>query len=141
MRLEWGHDHFVAPWVATQIGLDAPFGECRAGAVLDRRDNFAAGLVFHNYSPSAGVMEIAGAAIDPKWPQRGVLVAMFDYVFERAGCQMAVARTHPENLRALRIWRSLGAEEHLLPRMRGRDTPDVVSLLTEEAWRASKFAR
>ena len=62
-----------------------------------------------------------------------------DYIFTH--CQMVVARHAETNIPARKLWRSLGATEHILPRMRGRTASEALALLTDDAWAQSKLKR
>jgi RimJ/RimL family protein N-acetyltransferase len=108
-------------------------------AVLDGEGRMVAGIVFHNYSPEHGVIEVSAAATTPRWATREVLNAALGYVF--AHCQMAVARIAEDNLPARRLWKALGATEYILSRMRGRTASDALQLLTDDAWAQSKLKR
>ncbi len=121
------------------IGVDRDFGEAITAGVVDRDGNLVAGLVFHNFYPESQVIEVTGAAISPRWAQRGVLREVFRYVFERAGCQMAVSRTAVSNGRVRKLWKALGATETIIPRLRGRDEAECIITLTDDGWAASKF--
>jgi RimJ/RimL family protein N-acetyltransferase len=135
----WGGRDAVVAFVARLSGCRPDFGNCQTMAVLDRDGRLVAGLVFHNYSPEYRVIEVSAAATDKRWATRKVLNAACDYIF--AHCQMAVARTHMENTATRRLWKALGAEEHILPRLRGRDASEAILLLTDDAWAQSKFKR
>lgn len=139
MRVEWGREDLLAPWIAEEIGLPRPLGECRTAAVLDADGRLAAGVAFHNWNPEAGVIEVSAAAVDPRWASRSVLRVLFGYVF--AVAQAAVARTPEENYRTRRLWKAFGAEEYIIPRLRGREASEAILLLTDDAWADSKFAR
>lgn len=104
-------------------------------------DDVAAVLIFHNWHPEAGVIEVSAVAGNPKWTQRGVLKEAFDYIYGRLGCQMAVARCDVSNGRVRRLWKAFGASEHIIPRLRGRNADEAILTLTDDAWRASRFAR
>lgn len=135
----WGMEGAVVPFVAALTGFRPDFGNCRTMAVLDKDGKMVAGLVFHNWSPEFGVIEVSAAAITPRWATRTVLNTALAYVFSH--CQMAVARIHENNLPARRLWKGLGAEEHILPRLRGRNASEAILLLTDDAWAQSKFKR
>lgn len=141
MNVVWGHPDLVVPFVMERIGLTRPFGHCQTAAVVSNDHKVAAGLVFHNWDPEHGVIEVSAAAIDPRWAQRGVLKEAFGYIFERAKCQLAVCRCHPKNKAVRRLWKSFGADEYIIPRMRGRDAGECILTVTDDAWRASKFMR
>lgn len=133
-------DERVAPWVSRRIwGDERGFGECIALGVLSRDRKLVAGLVFHNWEPEAGLIEVSGAAIDPRWMTRRVMNTALGYVFEIAGCQMVVARQSVKNDNARKAWKALGGHEVIIPRMRGREEDGSIITLTDDAWRASRF--
>lgn len=128
----------VVPFVAALLNCQADFGNCRTAAVI-RDSEVIAGFVFHNWSPENGVIEVSAGAIDPRWANRSNLKELFGYVFSVA--QTCVARIHEDNERARRLWRSFGAQEFILPRLRGREASEAVLLLTDDAWADSKYMR
>ncbi len=133
-------DDRVANWVAQNIqdcGLG--FGACRAMGVLDSHDKLVAGVVFHNWDKRSGVIEVSSAAIDPRWASRNVLSAAFAYCFDGLGCQSVVARISENNKRASRLWKALGAQEYIIPRLRGEHEAEAVYVLYREVWANSKF--
>ena len=102
-------------------------------------DRLIAGIVYHNYCPEHGTIEITGAATTKRWLTRQVIRSMFGYPFDQIGCQMVVAR-HPEANESLRgMWISAGATEYVIPRLRGRHEAEVISTLTDDGWRSSKL--
>lgn len=102
-------------------------------------DPIIAGVVFHNWSPEAGVMEMSAAADSPRWLSRSVLKAMHSYIFADAGCQLAVMRVSEQNERMLRIGKAYGYTPHRVPRLRGREEAEIILTLTDDQWKASKF--
>ena len=133
-------DERVAPWVARRIpGCERGFGPCIGMGVLSKDKKLAGGLVFHNWMPETGVIEMSAASVDPRAWTRTVMREAFRYAFEFAKCQMVVIRCDPENKRVLRFWSALGADKHVIPRLRGRDKSEVIMTLTDDAWKASKF--
>lgn len=137
----WLPPEHVIPFVAYHTGVMPDFGNCRTMAVMDQSGTMVAGIVFHNWNPQTGVMEVSAAATSPKWATRGVLKEAFGYIFERSGCQMAVARTAESNARVRRLWKAFGAVEYIIPRMRGRDASEAILCVTDDAWQASKLSR
>ncbi len=127
------------PFVARLVGVRPDFGNCRTMAVLNRDGLLVAGLIFHNWSPEAGVIEVSAAAIDRRWATRQVLNAACGYIFSH--CQMAVARIGMDNTPARRLWQRMGATEIILPRMRGRAASEALQLLTDDAWAQSSLKR
>lgn len=131
----------VAAWVAARIpNCSRGFGECQALGV-EHRGQLVGGLVFHNWSPEYGVIEMSGASEDARWLTRNVISKALNYVFDELKCQMVVANQNPENQRAVRVWKALGAQEFIIPRLRGRNNAGSLITLTDEAWSKSKFKR
>jgi len=115
---------FVLRLMAEKIpGAHLGFGNCQVMAVADREGRLCAGVVFHNWSPRAGVIEMTVAASDRRWMSRRVITEAFAYAFVEAGCQMVVFRVDPDDAHIRRLIAALGGQEYIIPRLRGRDTP------------------
>lgn len=139
MNLYWS-DQF-ADFVAARVPqCQRGFGECQALGVVED-DKIIGALVFHNWVPENGTIEVSGAADSPRWYSRAVIEAATDYVFRRLGCQMMIARQRRDNIKARKCWLALGADEVRIPRMYGREADGTVITLTEEQWQESKFRR
>ena len=140
MRPVYGNNEAVASFVAPLIEdcEREDFGGCTAIGVADG-DRLVGGFVFHNYDPSAGVIEVSMAATHKRWLTRSVLFAAFSYVFDQLGCQLAVSRSPARSASTLRIARAYGFEQVTVPRLYGRSEDAVISTLTAEAWRANGF--
>lgn len=134
----------MASWAAEVIwpGEAKQFGNCVCMGILDD-GNAIACMVYHNYDPDCGIIEISGAATSRKWLQRHVLKEMFDYPFTKAGCQMIVMRvsaaTRQRHLH--RMLKSYGFKPHPIPRLYGREEDGIVFTLTDDDWRGNKFNR
>lgn len=143
LQFVYGHDQIIAQFVASLIP------HCRAGfgpnvmaiGVVEGQD-LIAGIVYHNFDPGAGIIEMSGAALPGRsWLTRETLKRMYRYPFHVCGCQMTVMRVPADDVRLLRI---LAAYNYMLirtPRMFGRDRDGVLCLLTVEDWEANKFNR
>jgi RimJ/RimL family protein N-acetyltransferase len=123
-RLIWGEPGRVADY-------------CSMG-VFDRGE-LVAGTLYHNWHPSAGVVELTSAATSKRWLTRPVIKAMFDLPFETFGCQMVALRVSERNLPMIRIARRFGFDEVLIPRLRGRDEGEFIFAFTDDQWRASPY--
>jgi len=142
VRAWFGHSDEVAAFVAALIpGCERGFGDCQAIGFLNVLGALEAGAVYHNWNPEAEVIEISAASKHRRWGSLARLRLIFEYPFEQIGCQMVVARTAEDNPAPLRIWRTLGADEFRIPRLRGRGRAEIITTLTAEAWAASRFAR
>jgi len=133
----FGHSATVSRFVADLIpGLERGFGENQSIGVIDKDGQLVAGLVYHNWEPEAGIIEISGASTTPRWFTRHIYQVMFDYPFLTCGCQMIVQRNSVKNEHLNAILRRWGYSEHLIPRMKGRDEDGIVFTFTDDQWAA-----
>jgi len=137
VRVIWGLQNIVEPFVVQVAEMPRGFGPCVTAAIVNADNEFIAGVVFHNYSPEGGVIEASAASIDARWATRSVLSELMAYVFPR--CQMLVARASPDNKRVMRLWKALGAQEYIIPRLRGRTASEAILCVTDDAWAKSKL--
>lgn len=127
----------VADFVAKTIpGCERGFGECSAIGFVEG-GRIVAGVVYHNWNPESGVIEMSAASSHRAWLTRERLAAIFDYPFRF--CRMVVTRQSERNRRAIRIWRSLGGKEYRIPDLRGPGEAEVFFTLTADDWRSGKF--
>ena len=132
----------VEDFVASLIpNFERGFGPCETYGITDASGNLVAGIVYHNYYPENGIIEISAAATSPKWLTRRHMQDILEYPFDQLGCRMVVARTGGNNKRALRIWRSIGASEFEIPQLRSPSESEVIHTLTPEQWANSKMNR
>ena len=140
----YGHDREVAQAVAQLIP------HCRRGfgpnvmaiGIVDEQGALIAGIVYHNFDPDAGIIEISGAALPGKnWLTRETLKRMYRYPFFVCGCQMVVQRTPADSKGLLYVLAKFGYEFSLVPRLFGRERDGMVCTLTREAWEANKFCQ
>lgn len=149
MRVYWGHDSTdartnanLAAWVGQKLFGDKArgFGPCTTMAVFDEQELLGV-MVFHNYESAAGIIEVSGAANDPRWLTRPVLRQMFAFPFDELGCQMVVMRVSETNARLMRILTAYGFQSYRIPRLRGRNEDEIVFTLTDDRWRNNGFHR
>lgn len=131
----------IAAFVASQIeGCARGFADFTTMGVTDGGE-LIAGIVYHNYSPEAGVIELSAAATSKRWLTRRVLKAMFLYPFDEIGCQMVVLRVAEDNQGMVDIARRFGFTSHRIPRLRGRGEAEIIFTLTDDDWRAHPVNR
>lgn len=138
IEMTWSEPERVCAFVAAQPGFDRnlEFGECQAlGFLID--GELVAGVIFQNWNPRSGTIEISAGATDPRWMARKSLQRIFGYVFDDAGCQLCVLQVSERNDRMRSIARRLGFDEIIVPRLFGRDTGGAIYTLTSEQWAAS----
>ncbi|MEI2296789.1 GNAT family N-acetyltransferase [Ensifer sp. MJa1] len=142
MRVVWGGsrdpttNQAIADFVANHIeGCERGFADFTTMGVIDA-GGLVAGVVFHNYAPEAGVIELSAASTSKRWMTRSVLKAMFGYAFDEIGCQMAVLRVSERNNGMVAIAKRFGFTPHSIPRLRGRAEAEIIFTLTDSDWRA-----
>jgi RimJ/RimL family protein N-acetyltransferase len=111
----------------------------KAIGIIDEEGKLIAGLVYTNWNPDAGTIEISGAAINPRWLSRETLRRMFGYPFNEVHCQMVVMRVLATNERLLRQLAAYGFNFVEVKRLFGREHDGVICTLTAEDWAANKF--
>ncbi len=140
MKLLYGHSNDVERFVSSQVpNCPEGFGNCQAIGVVDKSGKLVAGWVWHDWNPSAEIMEFSGASITPRWMTRKILHQLFAYAFELVGCQMIVTRNSETNTRLHRQLTRFGFDRINIPRLFGRSENGVVWTLTEEQWKAGEF--
>ncbi len=138
----YGHDETVARAVAQMIPScrERGFGRCKAIGVVDGDGRLIAGVVYHNWQPEAGVIEMSVAALsDTRWLTRETLRRVHDYPFRQIGAQMILGLTSTDDQRLLRQLAALGYMFVLVPRLLGRDHDGVLCLFTREAYEQCRF--
>lgn len=148
MKMVWGDSknpvlraHLCA-FVDNQInGSGLGFGNAVAMGVTEDDGALAGAIVFHNWEPRAGVIEMSAASLSKRWLTRPVLQRIFDYVFDDASCQMVVMRVSERNTPMIRIARAYGFSEVLIPHLRGKGHAEFIFTLTDDDWRESRFNR
>ena len=138
----YGHDAEIGRFVGEHIeGGQRGFANFKAIGFVNKAGELVAGMVYHNWSPEAGVIEMSGAATDPRWLTRPNLIEIFDYPFRRIGCQMVIMRVSEDNKRLHRQLYAYGFKSHKIPRLRGRDKAEIIFTLTDDDWLSNKFMR
>lgn len=130
----------VARWVADRLGLRIGFGACHAMGVMDG-DALIGGVVFNNYTPDYGVMEMTAFSTTPRWLSKRTMRAAFAVPFDENKCQLVVWRVSPKNTRTIDLAVRLGFQGHIIPRLRGRNEDDIIFTLTDDDWRASRWSK
>lgn len=141
MRPVFGLDGPVSAFVANAIpGCGRGFGKCKTIGV-EHDGQIVAGIVYHNWNPESGVIELSSASTDRRWLTRPVIKAMFGYPFDQLQCQSVVLRVSERNRVMCEIAERFGFQGHRIPRLRGRDEAEMIFVLTEEDWRAHRVNR
>jgi RimJ/RimL family protein N-acetyltransferase len=109
VRLLFGHDQIIADWVARNIPhMATGFGPATAIGVVDQRDQPMAGVVFHDYQPAYGTIQLSAAAISPRWATKRLVSDILRYPFGQLGVHKVWTATQHENARALKFNEGVG---------------------------------
>lgn len=130
-------------WAAAQIwpGEGREFGADGAALGVFDDETLIAVVVFHDWEPKAGLIEISAAAISRRWLAKPVLWQMFSYAFNVVGCQLAVLRVSADARQAHihRMLTAYGFDHVRIKRMYGRFEDGLVFTLTDDDWRRNGF--
>jgi RimJ/RimL family protein N-acetyltransferase len=138
----FGQDKIVADFVASLIPecRERGFGKCAAIGIVNEEGMLLGGLVYRNWCPEVGTIEVSGAAVPgTNWLSRRTVNIMYDYPFYQVGVQMVIKTTMADNAIVLRIMAAVGFSLHKIKRLGGRDRDGVVGTLTVEDWEASPY--
>lgn len=105
--------------------------------VIDATGNMSAGVVFHDWNPERGLIEVSCAAVDRRWMTRRVVGEVMGYGFTVA--RVITTRTAESNRTVRRIWRALNATEYALAGLWGPDEAMMVYTMTPAQWRTSRL--
>lgn len=108
MRLLFGHDPIVSEWVARHIPHMTEFGPSSAIGVIDEDGRPMAGVVFHDYQPTYGTIQLSAAAETPRWATKNVIGAILGYPFRQLRVHKVWTATQHTNERALRFNNGIG---------------------------------
>ena len=119
-----------------------PDKNLRAIGIIDERNELIAGIVYFNYNPEAGTIEMSVEALPKqRWLTPTTLGVMFQYPFVHCGCQMLITKTMARSTHVLRMLAAMNFALIRIPRAGGRNEDGVLALLTVEDWMASRFTK
>jgi len=146
IRTQWGSstnpevNERLARWCSQLLGEGGPIGPFSTMGVFE--GNVPIGvIVFHDYRPAYGRIEISGASTSPRWFPRRVILEVCQYIFDQLKCQVFVMRVTESNTHMVDIANRYGFSGHLIPDMRGRGEGEWVFLAKREDWALSRFRK
>ena len=83
----FGHNEIVANFVASLIPecRERGFGKCTAIGIASEQGELLGGLVYRNWHPEFGTIEISGAAVPgTNWFSRRTIQVLHDYPFHQS---------------------------------------------------------
>jgi RimJ/RimL family protein N-acetyltransferase len=140
VKLLYGHDADVENFVSSLIpNTQNGFGPCRAIGVIDADGALVGGMIYNNYDPESGVIEMSGAAINKRWLNKKTLHGLFAYPFDGLHCQMVMMRNSADDKPLHRMLSNYGFSRWDIPRFLGREKNGVLWALTDDDWRSNRF--
>jgi RimJ/RimL family protein N-acetyltransferase len=133
----------ISRWVAERIPHchGRSFEHSKAIGVMDD-EQLIGGMVYHNWEPEAGIIEISAAAVPHSgWYTRETMARMYQYPFLELSLQMVIGRVKVSDEALLRIMANIGYTFVRIDRFFGRNEDGVIATLTFEDWANNKFNR
>ena len=103
----------LAAWVATQIPHvgEGGFGPCTAIGIATGHGwdaKFYGAVVFHDYQPRTGTIQVSAASLSPRWAEPGILRALLHYPFQQIRVRKLWMAIPHDNAKALQFNLHLG---------------------------------
>lgn len=132
--------HSIIGEYVCKIVFDDPYALDKYAAMGFFEDGeLIAGVLFHNWHPESGVMEMTAGSSSKRWLNRRTLQQIMSLVFDGFKNQLVVMRVSDRNESMIRIARAYGFSETFVPRLRGRDEGEFIFTLTDDEWRNGRF--
>jgi RimJ/RimL family protein N-acetyltransferase len=112
------------------------FGPCGSLGIFTDK-TLIAGVIFHNWVPANGTIEVSAAADNSKWLSRRVIREIMKICFKQHNCQMILSRMDSTNERAIQIYRYLKFVEIPIPNLYGKNKTGIIMCLTCDDWNAN----
>lgn len=104
----YGQDELVASFVAKRAARsERGFGPCVALGHI-RHNKLIGGVVFHNYRPEDGDIEMSLAFDRPPTPSRATLRRVFGFPFQQLGLNRITIRIAADNRPVIRLTKGYG---------------------------------
>jgi hypothetical protein len=130
-ELVFGHDAEVAAWVIERIPHVTDLGLCAAIGVVTR-SGLIAGVVYHDFQPACGNVQISMAATSPLWARRSVIAGLLSYPFRQLGCWSVHALVLNGSTHALKTFEHVGfSRKTVIPHAFGKRKHAVFCQMTE----------
>ena len=143
MRLLYGHSAAVARFVADRFPPEFArgFEPCVAIGVIDNDGRLVAGVVYNNWFPERGVIEMTAASLASGWLAPRFVAAFLAYPFDQCGCDVIVAQTMAGHREVRRWAKACGARGATVPNLGGLGVPLDVFTLARPDWERSRIFR
>jgi RimJ/RimL family protein N-acetyltransferase len=111
MKVHYGDDVNVAKWVCDRIPHVSSFGPCTALGVVNSEGKPVAGIVFHDYLPACGTIQLSMAAETPRWATRRIVKELLSYPFNQLKVRKVWTATPLKNQRAIKFNKGIGFKQ------------------------------
>ena len=128
----------AATFVCDRIDEHPVGWQCGTVMLIAHRKKVIGGVLFHNWQPKNGVVQISAASDSKRWLTRTILKEMFAYAFETMGAQAVVACMDAGRPLA-RIFEAYGFKRYDVSRLRGRDKAETIMVLGDDEWKLNGF--
>jgi hypothetical protein len=141
IQFVYGQDEAISTLVAKLQGAEHGRANCKTIGIVDEQGRFLAGVVFYNWNPETGIIEMSASALNPRWFSRRTLNRIGDFVFVECGCQLLLVHLRADNEHVLQVLAGVGFTFTRVPRLFGRDQDGVICTLSDDDWYAGKLSR
>lgn len=129
----------VGAFVSSRI-FGRPDGfQCFSSMGVFKDGQIIGGVIFHDWQPYRGTIEMSVAGDKSRWITRDVINDAMRFIFDDMKCQMVLGQAASTNQDALALDRRIFGNEVVIPRMMGRNIDGHVFSLTEEQWRLHRM--
>lgn len=130
-RLLYGYSDEIAAWVADRIPHANAFSGPYTAIGVVSGDNLLAGVVFHEYQPDYGNIQVSMAADSPMWARPEIIAELLAYPFGQLRCWMLYTLIPHDNAPALKVNEHIGVKRKtVVPHYFGRKRHAVVCQMT-----------
>lgn len=108
--------------------------------LITHRDKALGAVLFHNWHPDHGTVEISIASTSPRWLTKKTIRAMADYVFNTLKAQAGYMRVDARRTDICRQLEACGFLRVDVPHMRGKGLSEAFFIMGVDEWSASPIS-
>jgi RimJ/RimL family protein N-acetyltransferase len=132
MKVVYGMTPQISAWVADKIPHVSEFGACEALGVTDGQ-SIVAGVVFHDYQPACGTIQVSVAATNPRWATRAIIKEILSYPFHQLKVRKVWSAMPLKNERAIKFNKGIGfKQEAVLSHQFGDDHAVITRMFKKQ---------
>lgn len=100
-----------------------------------------AGVLYQNYYPNSGVMELSVASTSNGWVTKRVVRDMLHLPFGIFNSRMVMAKTAEGNMPVRRVLERIGLESVYVPKLRSESEGEFIYTLSADKWRSMPISK